>query len=846
MKNNETQHHYYTTKPGPGLLIPAVISFAAGIGLTGLLCVPSGLVAWILVAALCLAILAFHLKQLPLIASFLTLPLFFLVGSLHVRPFLNHPDNPLHIYCQIEERQEASVTGILMESPAVGPKKSRLLMRVERLTRPGGTNVSTGLVQLSLNGSPPPDLMPGDRFMARAILSRVRSNTTPGTFDIKQFLSIKSIWITGWIRSEKLLTEVNSLTPSPLSHRIRFSAEKARKRINDFLTNTADERVMGLYRAILTGDRSGVPPDQIENFRAAGCVHLLAISGLHMGLLAIFITFSITWLLKRSEWLLLHIPALKTAAFLALPFLASYAMIAGFQTPVVRALIMTSVFVTALLFDSQWSIPTNIGIAALIILTLNPTELYTVSFQLSFAAVIAIALIFPAIFRIPDLFSPGDIDKSPKSARIKKWALASICLSTVAMVGTMPLLMYNFNRFSPVSPVSTLIVEPLLCFWALIIGLLASPLIPLFPQIAACLIKIGCWGLLAADKAAELFAGLPFSSVWVSTPTVLEVVCFYIFLASLAFLKNVRAAPIVAILSLITLISVPLIQKNARERSLTTTVTILDVGQGASALLELPHNQNILIDGGAEGSGRYNVGDRIIGPFLWEQRISRLNSVIVSHPNSDHYNGLFFILKKFRPETFWINGDIGPGTEFEELIRLANRLGIEIKTPRAGTTIFRNKEAELKCVSALHLADNYSEDSSNRTKLASSNNQSLVLRLECGPHSFLFPGDIEREAEDKLIMQKRELDADVLLAPHHGSKTSNSDQFLKAVSPQYMVISAGSYRPDIFPDKKMVKQSREAGINVLNTAREGAVSFVIKNNKMSITSYGTPPLTPNP
>ncbi|MCK5323600.1 MAG: ComEC family competence protein, partial [Desulfobulbaceae bacterium] len=523
----------------------------AGIGLTNVRYVPSGPAAWILVAALSLAILALHLKQIPFIASILTLPLFFLIGSLHVRPFLDLPDNPLHIYSQIEERQEVSLTGILMESPAVGPKKSRLLMRVERLTHPGGTTDSTGLVQLSLNGNPPPDLIPGDRFMARAILSRVRSNTTPGTFDLKQFLALKSILVTGWIRSPCLLTEIHDLNPSPLFHRIRFSPERARKKINDFLANTADERVMGLYKAILTGDRSGVPPDQLENFRTAGCVHLLAISGLHMGLLALFITFSITWLLKRSEWLLLHIPALKTAAFLALPFLASYALIAGFQTPVVRALIMTSVFVMALLFDSQWSIPTNIAIAALIILTLNPTCLYTVSFQLSFAAVIAIALIVPAISGLLYPFSHGENDKSPKSARIKKWALASICLSIAAMLGTMPLLMYNFNRFSPVSPVSTLIVEPLLCFWALIIGLLASPLIPLFPQIAACLIKIGCWGLLAADKTAELLADLPFSSVWVSTPTAPEVVCCYIFLASLALLKKTRAASIVTILSLV-------------------------------------------------------------------------------------------------------------------------------------------------------------------------------------------------------------------------------------------------------------------------------------------------------
>ena len=821
----------------PAFLIPAVISFAAGIGMTNVRYVPSGPAAWILVAALSLAILALHLKQIPFIASILTLPLFFLVGSLHVRPFLDLPDNPLHIYNQIEERQEVSLTGILMESPAVGPKKSRLLMRVERLTRPGGTTDSTGLVQLSLKGNPPPDLIPGDRFMARAILSRVRSNTTPGTFDLKQFLALKSILVTGWIRSPCLLTEIHDLNPPTLFNRIQFSPERARKKINDFLANTADERVMGLYKAILTGDRSGVFPNQLENFRTAGCVHLLAISGLHMGLLALFITFSITWLLKRSEWLLLHIPALKTAAFLALPFLTSYALIAGFQTPVVRALIMTSVFVMALLFDSQWSIPTNIAIAALIILTLNPTGLYTVSFQLSFAAVIAIALIVPAISGLLCPFSHGENDKSPKFAGIKKWALASIYLSIAAMLGTMPLLMYNFNRFSPVSPVSTLIVEPLLCFWALIIGLLASPLIPFFPQIAAGLIKIGCWGLLAADKAAELLADLPFSSIWVSTPTTPEVICYYIFLISLALLKKIRAASIITILSLITIISVPVIQKAARDKSSATAVTILDVGQGASAVLDLPHGRTILIDGGSAGSGRYNVGDRVIGPFLWKQRISRLSSVIVSHPNSDHYNGLFFILKRFRPETLWINGDISPGSGFEKLIRLADRLGIKIKTPRAGTTIFRDKETKLKCVSSLHLADNNRKDNSNRPEITDSNNQSLVLRLDCGPYSFLFPGDIEKKAEEILIKRKRELDADVLLSPHHGSGTSNSDQFLKAVSPQYMVISAGSYRPNIFPDPKMVTRSRESGIKVFNTAHEGAVSFVINDNEMSVTNY---------
>ncbi|MDH5298963.1 MAG: ComEC family competence protein, partial [Desulfobulbaceae bacterium] len=488
-------------------LIPSVIAFAAGIAwsLAGARHLPPQ--PWLVVAGLALTILATHRIGDRRLAFSLLLPFFFLLGSLRAIPYLTPPDNdPGHIAGQVDKRRELTISGILKECPTSTPDRSRLLISCEQLIRADGTTLPThGLVRLSMPFLLPADLEPGDRLLAKAILNRPKSSGTPGAFDYREFLARQSIWVTGWVESPTLIQKVHVLS-RPMAERIRYLPERLRHRTGGFLDQTLPPRNSGLYRALLIGDRSTLPPDLSENFTAVGAVHLLAISGMHMGLIALMTTFVIGWLLKRSTKLLLRLPAWKVAGLLAIPPLAGYAMIAGLQIPAVRALVMTVVFLIAILIDRQWSIPVNIALAAFLLLAWRPTILGNAAFQLSFAAVIAIALLYPQASKLLT-DTPGA--EETLSLRLRRWLVGGLAISIAASIGTLPLLLVHFNRVSLLSPLSTLLLEPFLCGWALCIGLWGCMLIPISAPLAAITLQLGSLGLKAADRLSAALAKLP-------------------------------------------------------------------------------------------------------------------------------------------------------------------------------------------------------------------------------------------------------------------------------------------------------------------------------------------------
>ncbi|MCK5340413.1 MAG: DNA internalization-related competence protein ComEC/Rec2, partial [Desulfobulbaceae bacterium] len=816
--------------PTANLFIPSASAFIGGIAWTVTGITPSTTTAWSILSILALIIVLTSPFPISRTTRFLLLPLFFLIGLVLTNPVQPPKNDPEHLYSQVPVRQEMTLFGTLTKCPTENNEESRLIMSVDGFLLPQADSPtpSQGLIRLTLRGKLPEDLLPGDRFAARAKISRTRSFSNPGGFNYTEFLGSKGIWLTGWIGAPSLIMEVHNLSPPSLAQRLRYMPERIRFTISRFLNTTLDSRMSGLYKSILIGDRSGADPALLENFKAAGCMHLLAISGIHMALLAFLSIMTLKWLLTRSTTIILHLSALKLASFATLIPLLGYALVAGFQPPVVRALIMTTVFVFALLSDRQWSVINNIFIAALIILASNPNTLFTASFQLSFSAVLAIALICPKIR--PLLSTPVDNAVPTRHlTRLKNWAIASIAVSVVASLGTMPLLLYHFNRFSLFSPISTLIVEPFLCFWSLILGLTACLAIPFSPSAASFIFHLGTLGLKASDAITQFFASLPGSSLWLPTPFPVEIALFYLFLASCVFWRKSRFIRLAGILSLVFLVSIPTAVYIRGNFSKQTEVTFLDVGQGSSAFIKMPGGAAFLIDGGGPQSLRFNIGSKIIAPYLWRQRISRLDGVIISHPHADHYNGLEFIFRRFRPKALWTNGEQGDDPEYRKLLHLAEHLDIPIQIPKEDTVLFTKGETSLRSIAALHTT-NLPPDRPD----SDPNNRSLVIRLDSGPGSFLFAGDIYKKDEIRLIQEGKNLDADVLLAPHHGSRTSGSNDFLKAVSPDCMVISAGPYRTGVFPDEKLLERAKKAGIRVFNTAEVGAIRFMEEKSSLKV------------
>jgi competence protein ComEC len=852
------------------ILIPVTIVFGLGIAC----CRITGQHEFLfLIGALLAAAISLwcHILQSRNLALFLLLPFFFFIGLYRGAPLYKPPQSAEHIFNRITTERMATIIGTLERAPSIittdiGPR-TRLLVSATRLQRPAGSlanhtippaNDTFGLVQLTVNGLLPPNLEPGTMLMAKALLSRVHSSSVPGSFNYKEFLANQGIWITGWVNNPLLVSKVHVL-PDSQKHQtfeqFRFLPEIIRGRIATFLDTTLDQRNSSLYKAILIGDKADIAPEILEDFKAIGCMHILAISGMHMGLLAFVFISICNWLLKRSTWLILHIPVRKTVTAISLAPLTGYALIAGFNTPVVRALIMSGVLTIAVVFNRNKSIINSVAIAAFIILILNPASLFTVSFQLSFAAVIAIAALYP---RIIAYFSSAQDRTQPTwkmnntlSRKIINWLKAAMLISVTATAGTAPLLLHYFNRISLISPISNIVIEPFICLWALTIGLVGCTTIPFSASLAAHIFHLGSWGLDTATWLASLGARIPFSNLWFSTPSAMEIILYYVLLASLLYAyqyKSIRSITAKALLftCLVLLAVIPATPKILRKINADTTVTVLDVGHGSATHIMLPQGKSILIDGGGPVSAHFNVGERLIAPFLWQQRISRIDGIIITHPHADHYNGLFFIIKRFRPKTIWINGQPGIIPGYDQLLQLARQLGAKVKICRSGTVLFQSGNATISCI-ANPLQGDITSASNTRdnhpVKPASYNDASLVLKLVHGNAakakgvSFLFPGDISREEESEVLAADRnELDADILLSPHHGSGSSDNWDFIEAVSPDYIVISTGKSTDAQFPTVNVKKYCQRFGTTLLTTAQDGTISFTISGANLTVTT----------
>lgn len=803
-------------------LLPVVtLSFALGISLSLVCAYPLKQVVLLPLGTAGGTLFA-HLRKQPRVTLLLLLPFVVSLGLVHGLLAGREPQDSHHILHQITKEQEVVLLGTLERLPGFNGENSTLVVQAKSLRRKegGGYIGVQGLVQLKLKGLWPQELLPGDQLAIRAKLDRPYTLRNPGSFDYPVFLARQGIWITGRISSP---LHIYRLPPdSTLWHKIRYLPEQIRTKISSFVGQTAAPEVAAVYKALLIGDASGINPKIVEIFKNSGCMHILSISGAHLSILATFIFFSLYWLLRRSEYLILRYPVKKIAAALCLAPLTIYTLLAGANTPVVRSLIMVSVFMVALCADKKKSLFTPLALAALIILIWDPNSLFTASFQLSFMAVASIALVAPYLARQTagpegrNSFHLGHWCKGHLLAFVR----AGLLVSVAATLGTAPLLLYYFNQFSLIGLVANIFVEALICFWSLPLGFLACPFIFVAPPVAAMLLHLGDYGLILAVKAAAFFSAFPLASLWLPTPSPALIALYYaaslIALAGIGVSKRAVACGI----SFWTLVVVLFFLTPAelmKSRITTSEITFLEVGQGSSTFLQLPSGKRLLIDGGGSESPSFNVGEDIIARFLWQRGIRRLDGIVISHADADHYNGIPFLLQHFRPDTLWVSDLVGHDWAYHKMLEYAENMGIQVLVPQAGDVLVQGGEAEL-----VNLGNPVEPEG------AKSNDRSLILRFDHGGAdnlSCLFAGDISDNVEARLVADNIPLQSTILLSPHHGSATSNSEIFLKAVNPKTIVVSAGRFKPDHFPAPEVRKRCEVMGITMLVTAEEGAITL---------------------
>ena len=402
-------------------------------------------------------------------------------------------------------------------------------------------------------------------------------------------------------------------------------------------------------KALLIGERGEVGREERDRFVRTGTAHLLAISGLHIGIIASLVYLLIYRLLRCSELLMLAANIRKVALLSVVPPVLIYALLAGLALPTQRAVIMIGAFVIALLIDRARNIYNTIALAAFIILLISPAALFSVSFQLSFAAVLSIVYIMP---RLRTLIEGGgnalSLPEAKSALRRRGEKVAAFALvSLSAALGTAPLVAYHFNSVSLIGGVTNLIVIPLVSFFVVPLGLTALLLLPLWHGAASFIIHCADYGLIVTMEVIGLFSRFPFAAHWT---TGLSVVVLSVMVVALIFLLSPggqRRASIILPAAFIILLLPPAWNSGGGMWRRDLTVTFLSVGQGDAAVIEFPHGPSMLIDGGARYAPDYDAGRMIVAPFLRKRGITTIDYLVLSHAQSDHRGGLHYIADNF-------------------------------------------------------------------------------------------------------------------------------------------------------------------------------------------------------
>jgi len=473
-----------------------------------------------------------------------------------------------------------------------------------------------------------------------------------------------------------------------------------RDRIRQSIQETEPNTEGKIIQAMLLGDQKQIPKEAMDKFNRTGTTHIIAISGFNIGIVAVFSLFAVRLFLKSSSYLLLRWNMLTVSTCFAILVVILYTFIAGAGISVVRASIMVVLFMVAILINRERDLYNTLALAAFLILIVSPPSLFDISFQLSFAAVTSLLFLMPRLTALLPLPPSAVSSRLPRNAWFlnhTKKALRTLVLfffaSLAATLGTLPLIILYFNRLSVITLAANLLVVPILgiivtplCLLIILAVPISSALTHVIVQLSGLLVRISLFII-------EELAALPWSSVYVTTPTLPEIGAFYLLLISLGFWleasRNKRDVPTpgrrvlkwkILFASIILFFILDGILIHLRNRhSGRLAFTAVDVGQGSSTLIRFPDGKRMLVDGGGFFNETFDVGKYVLAPFLWHEKIDRIDTVVLTHPHPDHLQGLLFILEYFQVREVWTNGDESDSPLYFAFMELVRNGGAVLK-----------------------------------------------------------------------------------------------------------------------------------------------------------------------
>ena len=625
----------------------------------------------------------------------------------------------------------------------------------------------------------------GERWRFTVRLKRPHGNLNPNGFDYEAYLFEQGIRATGYVRANPGNVRLQAFVSSAGNW-----VERLREHIREhFLSTLGDAPYAGILVALTVGDQRAIDSGLWQVFSRTGLTHLMSISGLHITMVAGLAYWLTGFLWRRSAWLPLRLPAQQAAALGGLLVAFAYCVLAGFAVPAQRTLYMLATVALAMLSRRTLSARHSLSVALLVVLLLDPWAVLAAGFWLSFGAV---AL----------LFTIGS-GRLASGHWLVQWGRAQWAMT----VGMIPLLLMLFQQFSLVSPLANAVAIPVVSFVITPLALLAT-----LPGLAF-LMWPAHWITAQLMALIEFLAATPWA-VWQQHAPPLWATGVAL-LGSLWLLlpRGVPARWVGLVLFLPLLFVLP-----SRPNAGDARVTVLDVGQGLAVHVQT-REHDLIFDTGPAFSPDANSGNRIIVPYLRAAGVRHLDGLVVSHQDKDHSGGAESLLESL--PTDWLLSSLP-----DDYVLSAAPL------KRIHCSDGQRWNWDGVTFTVLHpLAARYLEPTSK------TNDMSCVLRLVTTSGALLLPADIEARDEGELLERHRsELKSDVMLAPHHGSRTSSTTEFVQAVGSRIAVFPVGYRNRFGHPKDDVVARYRAAGEQLLRTDRDGAISFVFNSETIAVTT----------
>jgi len=678
------------------------------------------------------------------------------------------------------ERQDVVIEGSIASLPQQQGRKWRFLFDVDHLQHAGKivTNVPRR-VRLNWYGISPV-LNVGDRWQLTVRLKRPHGFMNPGGFDYEGWLFQQRIQATGYVRS----AEENRRLSSDDHH---YPIQRLRQSLAQAISTQLDHpQFKGIVTALAIGERQAITESQWDVLRKTGTIHLVAISGLHIGLVGGMVFFVVQLLWPRLGGVSLRWPAPRVAAIAGLLAATLYAALAGFTIPTQRALVMVAIVMLMLYRQRQRRFSDTLALALLSVLVIDPFTVMSAGFWLSFGAVTAIIFAMSGRLRRRDLW----------------WRWGRVHL--VVAIALLPLLLVTFQQLPLLSPLANFIAVPWVSLCVVPLVLLGTAAAAWHPELGALLLNAAATALswlwpflewLAAQKLGLWQQHLP--AGWTLLPA----------LVGIALLLAPRGIP-GRWLGLIWLLPMFLIAP-PRPADGEWWFTLLDVGQGLASVVQT-HNHTLVYDTGARFSDRFDTGSAVVVPFLRSAGIGAVDMLVIGHGDNDHIGGARSVIRLI--DVKQIVTSVPDRVTWQTAQRCVDGRqwqwdGVLFEMLHPSATGFEGNDAS--CVLKISSHDGRGKEGA----------------------ALLMTGDIEAHAERTLLaLHEDKLNSDIIIVPHHGSKSSSSDAFVKAVSPGYALFPLGYLNRYHFPHASVSARYHGSSAVMLDSASSGAITFRIDSN----------------